>query len=250
MSNTLLNHPIISQRYFFPRVTHFNSPFWVHSNDIKLACHYHQIHPQTKTLVHFHGNGEIVSDYLPDFPLAIELMGCNCFLAEYRGYGMSTGAPALAAMLTDVEHIINSIGQPPEKLVVFGRSLGSIYAIHAASLFPNIAGLIIESGIADPLQRLLIRLHPGELNTTSEQLEAAINRTLNHQQKLATYQGATLIMHTQNDGMIDVTHAHQLYDWAPEPKELKIFQKGNHNNILAVNAPQYFGSMQKFIQSL
>ena len=181
MTESILNHPLISQQYFFPRPDGFEQPFWVDCGQIRLGCYYHRPHPGAKTVVHFHGNGEVVSDYLTDFVPAINRLGYNCFLAEYRGYGLSSGRPALVDMLADVEQIITAIGQPPEKLVLFGRSVGSIYARHGVSCFPNIAGLIIESGIADPLERLLLRVDPREVGATLEQLEAAAAKTLNHQ---------------------------------------------------------------------
>ena len=105
----------VSARYFFPREVKFPDPFWVDCGDARLACYYREGHRGSKTVVHFHGNGEIVADYFGDFLSIIDGMGCNCFLAEYRGYGMSTGSPALVRMLADVEKIIPAIGQPPEK---------------------------------------------------------------------------------------------------------------------------------------
>ena len=38
-------------------------------------------------------------DYLPEFSGGLNRDGFNVLLAEYRGYGGSTGRPALAAML-------------------------------------------------------------------------------------------------------------------------------------------------------
>ncbi len=159
----ILNHPIISDRYFFPRATTIPQPFWVECEGARAACAYHEIDAEARTIVHFHGNGEIVADYLDDFAELIGRMGCNCFLAELRGYGGSTGAPQLGKMLEDVQQTIEAIGQPHNKLVLFGRSVGSLFAIKAAELFPDVAGLILESAIADPLQRLLLRMSPEEL---------------------------------------------------------------------------------------
>jgi hypothetical protein len=51
------------------------------------------------TLVHFHGNGEIVDDYLGDFVELIGRMGCSSFLVGYRGYGRSPGVPRLARFI-------------------------------------------------------------------------------------------------------------------------------------------------------
>ncbi len=250
MTESILNHPLISERYFFPRSASFERPFWVDCGPVRLGCYYYKKHPQAKTVVHFHGNGEVVSDYLADFVPAIDRLGYNCFLAEYRGYGMSTGRPALVSMLADVEQIIAAIGQPPEKLVLFGRSIGSIYALHGVSRFPNIAGLIIESGIADPLERLLLRVHPQEMGTTDEQIRAAMVKELNHQTKLAQFKGASLMMHTRYDGLLDVSHAQRLHQWAPHPKTLKIFAQGSHNDILFVNFVEYFQTVQAFMQDL
>lgn len=250
MTASILNHPLISERYFFPRPDSFERPFWVDCGPVRLGCYYHHQHPNAKTVVHFHGNGEVVSDYLADFVPAIDRLGYNCFLAEYRGYGMSTGRPALVEMLADVEQIIPAIGQPPEKMVLFGRSVGSIYALHGASCFPNIAGLIIESGIADPLERLLLRVHPQEVGAIDEQIRVVVDRELNHQAKLAKFKGAALIMHTRHDGLVDVSHAQRLYQWAPQPKTLKIFEQGSHNDILFVNFAEYFQTVQAFMQGL
>ena len=55
------------------------------------------------------------------------------FLAEYRGYGGSTGEPSLVAMLDDVDAIFSALGRPAGELVVYGRSIGSIYAIEFAT---------------------------------------------------------------------------------------------------------------------
>jgi len=247
---SILNHPLISEQYFFPRPASFDRPFWVDCGPVRLGCYYHHKHPKAKTVVHFHGNGEVVSDYLDDFVPAIDRLGYNCFLAEYRGYGMSNGRPALIDMLVDVEQIISAIGQPPEKLVLFGRSVGSLYALHGVSCFPNIAGLIIESGIADPLERLLLRVHSQEMGATDEQIRAAMTKDLDHRAKLAKFKGASLIMHTRYDGLLDVSHAQRLHQWASQPKTLKIFAQGSHNDILFVNFAEYFQTVQAFMQGL
>jgi hypothetical protein len=247
MHETILNHPLISERYFFPRKVAIHDPFWVDcGGGVKLACYYRRDRPGAKTLVHFHGNGEVAADYRNDFAAVVDSMGYNCFLAEYRGYGMSTGTPALVDMLWDVDRIIRAIGQPPQNLILFGRSLGSIYAIHGAWRFPKVAGLILESGIANPLERLLIRVHPEEMGTTVDRMADAINQYISNGYKLAFYDGPLLILHTKFDGLVDVSHAHLLHRWACGPTTLKIFDQGDHNTILQVNSHEYFKAIQGF----
>lgn len=250
MSKDLLNHRLISERYFFPRQGNFSDPFWVDCGDARLACSYHEIDPAAKTLVHFHGNGEIVDDWQGDFVSLIQQTGCNCFLAELRGYGQSTGLPQLGKMLDDVVPTIEALGKPSSELIFFGRSVGSIFAIEAASRFSDAAGLVLESGVADVLERLLLRVHPQELGCTVVDLTDAVDEHLNHQQKMSSYPGPVLVMHTEQDGLVDVSHGQRLYDWAAGQKTLKKFPQGNHNDIMFVNAREYFSLVAQFIKGL
>lgn len=247
---SLLDHPIISQRYFFPRAESIPQPFWVNCGDARLACFYRELDAEAHTIVHFHGNGEVVADYLDGFPERIERMGCNCFLAEFRGYGGSTGIPQLGKMLEDVQNTIEAIGQPPEKLILFGRSVGSLFAIKAAELFPDVAGLILESAIADPLERILLRVHPEELGTTPSNFASSVTQAMNIRQTMHRFTKPTLVMHTRHDGLIDASHAERLADWCGGQVRLEIFPRGNHNDIMFVNGPQYFALINEFLTSL
>ncbi|MCD6581118.1 MAG: alpha/beta hydrolase [Desulfuromusa sp.] len=246
----ILSHHLISERYFFPRGGNFQNPFWVDCGDAQLACSYHEIDPAAKTLIHFHGNGEIVDDWQGDFVTLIQQMGCNVFLAELRGYGQSTGEPQLGKMIEDVVPTVEALQKPANELIFFGRSVGSIFAIEAAAKFPQAAGLVLESGVADVLERLLLRVESGELGVTAEELEMVVDQQLNHQRKLSNYPGPVLVMHTQHDGLVDVSHGQRLYDWVPGRKKLKIFPRGNHNDIMYVNAREYFQLLAKFVDSL
>jgi hypothetical protein len=191
-----------------------------------------------------------VSDYVGDFEERIAALGANLLLAEYRGYGMSSGVPALAAMLADVEQIVRASGVEPGRIVFFGRSLGSLYSVHGAGLFPQAAGLILESGIADPLERILIRVEPWQLGADHAGLRRAVDRELDQRSKLASFGGRTLVMHTRNDGLVPVAHAERLFEWANEPKELRIFERGDHNTILPANEEAYFAAVAAFIRKL
>ena len=246
----ILDHPIISQRYFFPRTASIDQPFWVECNDARLACAYREAKAATHTIIHFHGNGEIVADYLGGFTELIGSMHCNCFLAEFRGYGGSTGSPQLGKMLEDVQKTIEATGQAHNKLILFGRSVGSLFAIKAAELFPDVAGLILESAIADPLERLLLRLHPEELGSTKREFSSAVAKAINIQQIMERFAKPTLIMHTEHDGLIDSHHAQQLAAWCAGSVRLEIFPQGNHNDIMFVNAAHYFALIEEFLASL
>ena len=247
----LLDHAVVSSRYFYPRPAEVPEPYWVEAVDgSRLACFYREADPQAKTVIYFHGNGEVVSDYLPDFPAWITQAGYNCLMAEFRGYGMSTGRPALAGMLADVEPIIDRLGVPDHQLVLFGRSIGSLYAVHGASRRPGLAGLILESGVADISERFFMRVQPEELGASREDLMSALQQSFNYAAKLADFQGQTLVLHTQFDELVSVRHAEMLHAAAPEPKTLHIFERGGHNDIFYRNQGDYMRLVETFLGRL
>lgn len=229
----VLDSPIVSERYFFPRADAVDAPVWVEVEGAHLACAAHRSHADGPTLLHFHGNGEVVADWAADLGPALAQRGLNMFLAEYRGYGGSTGRPTLVAMLADVEAIFEAAGAAPERTVLYGRSVGSIYAIHLAQLLASEgrppAGLVIESGIADALSRVLLRVQPQELGVSLEELEEEGRAHLDHEQKLRAYGGPTLVLHAAGDDLVDPSHAKRNAEWSGG--ELVLYERGDHNSI-------------------
>ncbi len=241
----LLNHPLIASRYFFPGGRSPASELVVPVAGAELACSVHRVDPEGFTVVHFHGNGEVVADWQGVWDRVINALGWDLFLAEYRGYGGSTGEPLLGLMLDDVTAVIEAAG-PPERIVVMGRSVGSFFALEAVKRFPTIAGMILESAIADPLERLLIRVTPDEVDATDDDWRE-LEQQLDHRVKISDYTGPTLLLHTRVDGLVDVSHAERLARWAGGPATLRIFESGNHNSILAENWDQYLTEVTGFL---
>ena len=249
MTDPILDHPTLTAHYFYPWPNRFEDPFYVQGEGFRLGCRYRHLSDDLPTIIHFHGNGETVADYLGDFEERITGMGANLLLAEYRGYGMSDGEPGLVAMLDDVRLITDASRVTPEKIIFFGRSLGSLYAVHGAALYPQAAGLIVESGLAEPLERILVRVAPHQVGATAVSLKEAVTRHLNQKCKIASFRGRVLVLHTRNDDLITVSHAENLYEWAREPKELLVFERGDHNTIKAANTETYFRAVKRFISA-
>lgn len=57
-------------------------------------------------------------------------------------------------------------------------------------------------------------------------------------------------MHTRNDDLVSVSHAERLYDWANEPKELVLFERGDHNTILPSNEKEYFARIGNLVRQV
>ncbi len=85
-----------------------------------------------RTVVYFHGNGQTMFDELP---LATELAsrGLGVVLVEYRGYGLTYGDPPTEdAMYADADAAIAHLALPPERVAVWGFSLGTGVAAEMA----------------------------------------------------------------------------------------------------------------------
>ena len=232
----LLDDPIISQRYFFPRRDRVDDPFVLSVEGAELHGVRSAPHPDGPYLLHFHGNGEVVADWTLDFLPALNEAGINVVLAEYRGYGGSSGSPMLGAMLDDAIAWVDAVSVDPSRIVIYGRSVGSIYALHAAAARPAKA-LVIESGIADVLERLLLRIQPPELGTDLSGLQAVVARHLDHQAKVQAFAGPVLVLHARGDDLVPPRHAESIAAWAGERAALRLFDRGDHNTIHVYNRP-------------
>ena len=249
MTTSILDHPVISERYFFPRSDFLDCPTNVAVDGAVLGCYVRAPHQNGPLLVHFHGNGEVVGDYLPDWADAFVERGINVFLAEYRGYGSSTGDPTLVRMLDDVTPIYEAAKTVSSPVFVYGRSVGSIYALELAKRHPQVAGLILESGIADPLERILLRVTPSEIGSTDDKVAAEAARHLDHKGKLSELRSPVLVFHARYDHLVDVSHGARLASWAGEDAEFVCFDRGDHNSILACNGLDIVSKTAEFISA-
>ena len=244
---SLLDDPAVVRRVFHPRSTSIPPTLLVEADGYQLGCHIRHAHPDAGWVVYFHGNGELAADSDRYFGHLFEEASVNVCFAEYRGYGASSGEPSLAGMLGDGELVAAALGVPAGRMAAFGRSLGSLYAIDLAQRLPELAGLVIESGIAVV----------GELWQFDQEAEVAaatvtaMTACFDHRAKLGGYLGPLLVLHAAEDHLIDKSHAERLHAWGGGvDKRLVIFPRGNHNTILPVNLTQYVAELRNFFQRI
>lgn len=247
---SLLALPELTERLFFPRRRMVPWPHHVDGEDFRLACRYVRVDASRPTVVYFHGNGETVADVSATVEPWLLSLGVNLLLAEYRGYGMSSGAPSLPALLEDTVRVVRATEVEPSHLIFFGRSLGGLAAVHAAALFPRAAGLILESTLAEPGRVLQALADDAELELPPGALEAATGEYLDQRSKLATFRGRTLVLHGLLDRMVPAHHGELLHRWANEPKALVLLERGNHNTLFSANAHQYVDAVRQLVDAV
>lgn len=99
------------------------------------------------TVLFFGGNGFYLVQsrgYLQ----ALTRPSVNAFLWDYRGYGRSEGSPSAETLRKDALTVYDSlVAKPtvaPERLVVWGHSLGSFMATHVATQ-RDVGGIVLEN---------------------------------------------------------------------------------------------------------
>lgn len=241
----------LNQRAFFPQSTTVRATLNIRSESTVLGCHVQRNHPDAGWVVYFHGNGELAAecvDYCGDL---FASAGVNVCFVEYRGYGQSDGEPALVAMLGDGEQIVRALGVPTERVIAFGRSLGSIYAIELAHRLPKLGGLVLESGIASITDIWPIPNDSVKESAERGEMVTALATHFDHQAKLSKYRGPLLILHATGDHLVPKSHAERLYQWGGGThKRLALLPKGNHNSILTANVPAYVAELERFVQGI
>jgi pimeloyl-ACP methyl ester carboxylesterase len=257
----ILDHPLITEVLFFPRVLREGEVaqdqqgriVYIPAAPERLGAYYFHPYPHAATMLFFHGNGEVMTDYLYDYHEQVAALGLNFLVVDYRGYGLSTGRPSLPGLLADARaawaHVTGPLGLRPADVVVMGRSLGSLAALEIISQAGTDArALILESGIARfdhwivPMAPLLQRL-----GLDVQLLKSALQSAFDNETKIRAARCPVLIMHAREDEIVPVDHARTMASWSdPSRTTLHIFPAGGHNDIQLVNRREYFEVMKEF----
>lgn len=212
-------------------------------------CGYLHLHPTSDALLlFFHGNGEIAADY-DDIASFFTDCGISFWIADYRGYGRSSGLPAYSLMFTDAEALLNDIprmaqavGRTFGHLLVMGRSLGSASAIFLASSHASkFRGLLLDSPYADGL-KLIYRLSGIALKKQD------LPEFMDNIDLMRTAELPTLIIHGTLDQIIPVSDARALYSACPNTaKQLVEIEGAGHNDLMFRGAERYWSAVRDHI---
>jgi pimeloyl-ACP methyl ester carboxylesterase len=261
MSNreyVFLNQPEVSRVLFHPRRDPPNRapPPRVRTlqipagEGITVSGRLHRANLDGPTILFFHGNGEIASDYDGISPLYTSL-GINLLVVDYRGYGSSDGEPTASHLLADAvatyERTASILLENEFKtrpLFIMGRSLGSAAAIEIARLAEGaLDGLIIESGFAYTLPLLATLGLRWNTDATDEARDGFGNL-----KKIAQVRVPTLIIHGEDDRLIPVNNAYALHEGCSAAgKRLVTIPGVGHNDVMIAGQRPYFEALYTFV---
>lgn len=200
------------------------------------------------TVLMFHGNAGNIGHRLPIARMIINFIGCNVFMLEYRGYGLSTGEPDEKGLMIDAQTALDYLRDRAEtashKIIVYGQSLGGAVSIKLVSKNQNrgdIVGLILENtflsmrslipSVIPPAKYLAILCHQV---WPSESVIPSITEV------------PILFLSGLQDEIVPPPHMRKLYELATTPTKIwKPLPGGDHNS--SVLEEGYFEAIYDFV---
>ncbi len=246
-----LDQPGISMNAFYPRPSWSAAPPGASdhavavADGVALSCRFFGAEKDAPTILFFYGNGETANDYNGIAPLYNQV-GVNFFVADYRGYGRSGGAPSFTTMLADsrlalgyAAEMLSAEGYTGD-IFVMGRSMGRHAAFElAANCGDRLGGVIIESG-----RPILGNFTYGLPPQDAEALEAA------YLAKVSSITIPSLVIHGEEDTLAPVQQAIQMHHcFQSADKRLLTIPGAGHNDLLHRGLNEYLTAIKEFTGS-
>lgn len=194
-------------------------------------------------VVYFHGNGGNLSVWMPVLA-SLHALRLRVLAIDYRGYGLSSGAPSEEGVYRDAEAAVRHAGQhrsPGRPLLFWGRSLGGPIAASATRVVsPD--GLILESAFVD--KAAVIRSQP-----VLRALNAFSGYRFSTLEMLRGFSKPTLVMHGDRDSIVPFSLGQELYQRLSGPKQFARVS-GDHNDFFDISRDAYWKPVLEFMSGL
>ena len=216
---------------------------FIESSDRERLHGWYIPHPTPQaTLLFFHGNGGNISHRLEKINIFNDL-SLNIFIFDYRGYGLSTGAPDEVGTYDDAlaayRFLIEEKNISPDNIVFYGESLGSAISSWIAKQHPP-GALILDSGFIST-KAMASHYYPFLPVNIITRIRYP---TLQH---LIDIKSPLLVIHSIEDEIIPFSHGLELYENANEPKSM-LQISGDHNSGFYTSLQIYKEGMSTFIR--
>ena len=200
--------------------------------------------PEVATVIFFHGNGGNIGN-VGWLGQRFAQRGFDVLLFDYRGYGASDGVAANESDLyadgdAAVAFVRNEKGARPERIILYGQSLGTAIAADVASR-GVFGAVVLESGFSSASS-----VAASALPWLPRWLHFLGKNRFESGRKLASVKSPILITHGDPDHTIPTDESKMLFASANEPKKLLIFPGAGHN-VFGSLREQYLVQVEQFI---
>jgi fermentation-respiration switch protein FrsA (DUF1100 family) len=192
-------------------------------------------------LLYCHGNAGNLSGRAAAVRDLMTGLGESVLIFDYPGYGRSGGKPSeegcYAAAERAFDWLTQEKGIPPERIILFGKSLGGGVATELATRRPHRALVLVKTFTSVPdLGRELYSWVPASCGG---------HNRFDNLAKIGQCPGPVFIAHGDADRLIPYSHAEKLHAAAPEPKALYRIPGCGHNDPLP---PDCLPALKQFLR--
>jgi hypothetical protein len=179
---------------------------------------------QNPVVIYFHGNGGALRIRVDRFR-AITADGTGLLALSYRGYGGSSGSPTEVGLLADADaaYAFASARYAPERIVLWGESLGAAVAIALAAK-RKVARLVLESPFTSAAD-------VGASVYWFMPVRLLMKDQFRSDRRIAQVAAPVLILHGTDDAVVPISFGERLFALANEPKRLVRFPGGGHVDL-------------------
>ncbi len=198
------------------------------------------------TLLWFHGNGGNISRRVDDLAMFHHRLGVNLMIIDYRGYGRSEGRPSVQGTHRDARaalvHLQGRPGVSPDRIVYFGRSLGTAVAVELAVAHPPMALILVSpfASLKDMAHVAFPRLPVGWL----------VGNKYDSLTSLAKVHRPLLILHGDQDETVPISQGEKLFRVANPPKRFQVLSGAGHNDPLGSSGTDHWDALEEFLAEL
>ncbi len=193
------------------------------------------------TVLFLHGNAGNISHRLDSLAIFGQLR-LSTFIIDYRGYGESEGHPTEQGTYRDAvaawRYLVEQRKISPDRIVLFGRSLGGAVAAWLA-VRQTPAALIVESTFVSAPD-FAAELYPW----LPVRLIARFD--YNTAQSLRQVKCPVLVVHSRSDDIVPFAHGRRLFEAANPPKQFLEID-GGHNDGFLLSKDAYIAGMDRFL---
>jgi fermentation-respiration switch protein FrsA (DUF1100 family) len=199
-------------------------------------------------IIAFHGNADLAVWQLPWAEELARRTGRAVLVAEFRGYGGLPGTPTYVGVQHDARAVYalahDTLGVRPDRIVLYGHSLGSAIATELArEVHP--AALLLVSPLTS-VRAMASRVSPGavivfwsglaRVHYDTEALVRALDIPVS-------------VAHGARDDVIPLWMGRRVFEAAKMPRALLVIDDAGHNDVVDRGGERYWAWVREALSS-